>query len=176
MNTGPVIAGNHLYWFAEGVAYTSPSSGTCGRESKPGAADTGWIYLGVVADISLSNASEDKEIFKPTPGIKRRYDVVQTKRSITIKANLEELGPTAFELIFGTLRLTSASTQYNPLEGGVKRGWLKLQQYDQSDTIINTVDMFSFAKISGDVSFGDDLVKPQLEFSILHSTLNTGTL
>lgn len=176
MNTAPIVAGNHLFFFAEGVAYTSPSSGTCARESKPGASDTGWINLGSVSDLSIELTSDDKEVYKATPGVRRLYDVIQTKRAVVVKATLEELGPTAFELAFGTSRLTSASTQYNPLEGSVKKGWLKVQQYDQTDTIFNTVDLFVHLKAGGGTSFGDDIVKVAIEARTLHSTLNTGTL
>lgn len=176
MNTAAIVAGNHLFFFAEGIAYTVPSSGTAAREAKPGAADTGWIDLGTVRDVGITLEGDEKETWRATPGVKRLYDVITTKRAVTIKATLEELSPTAMELIFGSLRLTSASTQYNPLEGVTKKGWLKIQQYDQTDTIFNTVDIWVRIKASGEISFGDDIVTVPIEAKSLHSTLNTGTL
>ena len=82
----------------------------------------------------------------------------------------------AFELVFGTLALTSASTQFNPLEGVTKKGWFKLQQYKQDDTIFNTVDVFCAVKIASEVNFSDNIVQCELEVRTLHSIYNTGTI
>ena len=71
---------------------------------------------------------------------------------------------------------TSASTQYNPLEGATKKGWLKLQQYNQTDAQVNTMDVYVQIKVSGEISFADNLVTAQFEARVLHSILNTGTL
>jgi hypothetical protein len=80
------------------------------------------------------------------------------------------------EHLLGTLNLGSASTQYNPLEGVTKRGWLKIQQYDQSDTLINTVDVYVYLTIERDTEFGEKEVEIEYSADVLHSTLNTGTL
>jgi hypothetical protein len=176
MNTGSVILGNHGFFFRDGDSYTVPSSGTAGRASKPGAADTGWVDLGILSEVTIQHEREERDIFAPTPGTLRLYDVIETKRQLKINLSAQEMSPLAWELLFGTLKLTSASTQYNPFEGVTKKGWLKLQQYGQSDALFNTVDVFVQMKISGDLSFGDNIVAATFEARVLHSTLNTGTL
>lgn len=176
MNTGSVIVGNHGFFFRDGASYTVPSSGTAGRASKPGAADTGWIDLGILSELNVQHDREAREVYAPTPGVLRLYDVIETKRMLKITATCMEMSPLTFELVFGTLSLTSASTQYNPLEGVTKKGWLKVQQYKQDDSIINTLDVFVHLKVTGEINFGENIVSIPVEAVVLHSTLNTGTL
>jgi len=176
MTTDSLILGNHAFFFRDGTSFTVPSAGTAGRSSKPGAADTGWIDLGILRQVSVQNERDEKEIFAPTPGVLRLYDVVETKRQITFKLTADQVTPLAFELMFGTLALTSGSTQYNPLEGAIKKGWLKVQQYKQDDSLFNTVDVFIAIKVSGEITFGDNIVSAEFEARVLHSTLNTGSL
>lgn len=176
MNTAPRIVGNHVWLFRDGDAFTVPTSGTAARESKPGAADTAWIDAGVIEELSVEKTSEQKDVFKPAPGQLRLYDVIDSKHQLNISAKAMEIGALSFELIFGTLALSAASTQYNPLEGLTKKAWVKIQQYGQDDAILNTVDVFCHVSLGGAVAFGADIVTTDLKFRVLHSTLNTGTL
>jgi hypothetical protein len=176
MNTAPKVIGNHAFYFRDGDAFTVPSAGTAGRNDKPGAADTGWVDLGIINDLEFEHQREERDIFAPSPGQLRLYDVLETKRLLSARFTAQEMSPLVFELLFGTLKLTSASTQYNPLEGTVKKGWVKLQQYDEADQAFNTVDIYAHLKIGGAVAFNDQVVTAQLEARVLHSTLNTGTL
>jgi hypothetical protein len=169
MNTGAVILGNHGF-------FTPELSPTSLRTVKPAANDASWVDLGILSEVTVQHEREERDIFAPTPGVLRLYDVLETKRQLNINLTAQEMSPKAFELIWGTLALTAASTQYNPLEGSTKRGWLKLQQYGQNDAIFNTVDVWVQMKISGEVSFGENIVAATFEARVLHSTLNTGTL
>lgn len=172
-----MMLGTHAFFFRDGDAFTVPTAGTAGRESKPGATDAGWVDMGVISESSDSLDSTEVEIYKPAPGRLRLYDVLSTKDKLTVKFTTDEFGPLSVEALYRTLKLTSASTQFNPLEGIPKKGWLKLQRYDQDDNQRMVLDLFVRLKISGDVSMGGaDLVKPQFEALVLHSTLNTGTL
>lgn len=170
------IVGNHVYFFREGDAYTVPTAGTAGRDAKPGITDTAWIDLGVVNNLSFEPSSEVRELFAPSPGQLRLYDVLETKRKLGIKFQLDELSPHTMELAFGTLPLNDDDDQYNPLEGPTKRGWLHVEQYDDQDELLNTVEVWCHIKVAGSVEFGDQVVSPQIEVNTLHSTLNTGTL
>lgn len=176
LTTGSIIVGSHANFFRDGDAFTTPSSGTAGRASKPAATDTAWIDLGIIRDCGITADRDEREIYAPTPGALRLYDIIETKRRLSLKLTLEEMSPLAFELMFGTLALTNSSTQYNPLEGVTKKGWLKLQQYKQDDTSFNTVDLFCHLKVDGEVKFDDNIVSVSLMARVLHSTLNTGTL
>jgi len=176
MNTAPIVVGNHAFIFPEGEAFTSPSSGTASRSAKPGAADTGWIDPGILDSLKVGKSSDKRDIFAPTPGQRRLYDVIEVNRDLKFTLSLKEASPLMFEHLFGTLPLDAASTQYNPLEGATKKGWLKIQQYDHADELVNTVDVFCFIEIDGDVEFGEETVSYDLICRVLHSTLNTGAL
>lgn len=176
MNTAAVIIGNHGFFFREGASFTVPQAGTSSRAGKPGAADTGWVDLGILSEVTIQHEREERDIFAPTPGVLRLYDVLETKRQLNINLTAQEMSPKAFELIFGTDFLTSQSTNYNPLEGQTKRGWLKIQQYGQNDSLFNTMDVWVAMKVSGEVSFGENIVAVTFEARVLHSTQNTGTL
>ncbi|MDB6017667.1 MAG: hypothetical protein JWR19_2156 [Pedosphaera sp.] len=176
MNQGSVIIGSHLYFVREGDVFTVPGAGVAGRNAKPGATDTSWIDLGIIKDCGVTPTREEREIFAPTPGQIRLYDVIETKRKLEYKIALQEMSPLVWELLFGTLPLTLASTQYNPLSGPTKKGWLKLQQYKQDDTLFNTVDSYCQLIVDGEVKFDDNVIAVNLTARQLHSTLNTGAL
>jgi hypothetical protein len=176
LSTGSIIVGSHANFFRDGDAFTVPSSGTASRSSKPGAADTAWIDLGIVQDVGVTHDMDEREVYAPTPGKLRLFDIIATKDRLSLKLTLNEMSPLAFELLFGTLALTNASTQFNPLEGLTKKGWLKLQQYNQSDAAFNVLDVYCHLKVDGEVRFDDNIVNVSLMARVLHSTLNTGTL
>ena len=170
------VISTHLSFFREGVAYTSPSAGTCAREAKPGAADLGWISLGNPPEFSVTKDKTEIEIMKGIPGRRVRYDMIHTEEKLDLSFTIEEVRAEMVELLFGSLALTSSSTQFNPLEGSEKRAWLKVQQYDQSNTLINTVDLWVILSIDGEVASNNQLATFPVMAKTLHSTLNTGTL
>jgi hypothetical protein len=176
MTADRIILGSHAHFVRDGTAFTVPSAGTSSRTSKPGAADTSWVNLGILSEVSVQHQREERDVFAPTPGVLRLYDVKETRRQLMVNLTTMDMSPLAFELLWGTLALTSNSTQFNPLEGATKKGWLKLQQYGDTDALFVTVDLYVQLKISGEVTMGDNLVSCQYEARVLHSTLNTGTL
>jgi hypothetical protein len=180
MNTLARAIGNHLWFFRDGAAFTVPGAGTASRTAKPGATDPLWIDCGVVSAVQVNpTKGAVSEIWAPSPGKLRLWDEIEIKVGMEIMFTCEEMSPLAFEQALGTLALTSASTQYNPMEGGtVKRGWLHLQQYDQNDALFNTVEFFVSLKTSGQVDFGSENkhITVPLRAAVLHSALNSGTL
>lgn len=169
------IVGAHVLIFRDGSTITTGGSGAAGRSNKPGAADVLWYDIGIVDNFDVSLDREEKEIFSPLPGKKALYDIIESKRKLSYKFTGKELSAQSMELAFGSLNLTSASTQFNPLEGVTKKVWLKAQLYDQNDVLVLTLDHYGVLKIPA-LAFGDDVVSPAFEFTGLHSTLNTATL
>lgn len=190
MNLASYVLGLHAFWFRDGDTYTVPSAGTAGRSFKPGATDPKWIDFGAITDADADLDETEIEIWAPTPGVQRLWDIIATKPKLKLQFTTEEFGPFHLETLLRTERLDTASTQFNPLEGALnqatpavrqytKRGWLKLQDYSQADPATPTIalDAFVRLKISGGIKIGGgELVKPQFEAMVLHSTLNTGTL
>jgi hypothetical protein len=178
MNKARTVIGAHGFLFPEGVAFTSPTAGTAGRAAKPGNADAGWFDVGV-SDWTFQPTSTIEDFFAPAPGIRVLWDKITTKKGLKLKGKLMEMSNVTWQMLLGTLALplTGAAGQYNPLEGDpVLRAWLQLQQYNQANTLINTMDVFVAMNIPGDVQFGDKPVDVDVEADVLFSTLNTGTL
>lgn len=173
------VIGAQAFFFREGSAFTVPANGTASRTAKPGAADTGWLSLGV-SDWTLQNTGTTEDFFAPAPGARVLQDKIVTKKGLKLKGKLMELQNQTFQLLLSTLALPAspaAGAQYNPLEGDpVIRGWLQLQQYNQANALINTLDVFVVMTLPGDVSFGEGPVDVDVECDVLFSTLNTGNL
>lgn len=174
MQTGYKTLAGRGWFFRDGADFTSPNAGTAARDAKPGSDDTGWLDLGHI-DFNSKPTTEKEEIVRNVPGARMLYDVLHTKKGLTHALTLHELQNIVFELLFGTLDLSGAG-QYNPLEGGPVKGWLKLQEYDQNDTLVNTHDGYVYLAPPSDITRDDKHVTCEIEAMLLYSTLNTGTL
>ena len=153
-------------------------TGTAGRMSKPGANDANWVSLGVIEDSNDTlEPGEAKEVWRPSPGKLILFDQIRVKPKVTFKFTCGELSPFHVEVMYRTLKLDSTSTQWNPMEGVAKQGWLKLQRYDHNDQLRMVLDHWVELSVTGDVNMGgNDPVKPQFEAVGLYSPYNTGTL
>lgn len=178
MNKKRSVFGTHAFFFPDGVAYTVPGAGTCGRAAKPGAADPAWFDLGV-STWGKQPTHKIEDFDAPAPGRRQLYDKITTRVGLTLKGKMMEISNVMYQMMLATaqLGLTGAGGQYNPLEGDpVVRGWLQLQEYNQENVLINTTDYFVAMTIPGDVTFDDKLLDIDVEAAVLFSTLNTGTL
>lgn len=177
LSIGSRAIGTHALFFRDGDAYTVPGAGTAGRNAKPGASDPAWINVGIISESSDQRETTELEVHAPSPGLKRLYDVVEVLDKLTIKFTVDEVSPLAMEVLYRSLPLTAASTQFNPLEGKTKKGWLKLQRYDQNDVAVLIADLFVHLKVASEVNFGgSELAKIPFEAKVLHSIYNTCTL
>jgi hypothetical protein len=181
MNLARKVIGAHAFFFLDGAAFTVPANGTASRTAKPGATDTGWIDLGE-GDHAISPNSKETEFMAPSPGVRQLKDIITTARGLKIKSKLMEMQNLSYQMLLATLVLPTsgnnvAGGQYNPLEAEHRvKGWLKLQQYDERNVLINTLDVYVSGKVASDVAFGDQPVDIDIEWDVLFSTLNTGTL
>ena len=177
MNQGSKILGSHFYFVMDGTAYTQPGAGTVDRNNKPAQADTSWNDLGI-GQCGVTRGQEEREVWAPTPGRLRRYDIIHTKHKMDWKLDCEELSPTVWVVLMGSGALATGGTtgQYNPLSAPRFRGWLHVQQYDQGDALFNTVDQYGVLTPSGEVKFDDNVIKVAFDFKGLHSVFNTGNI
>jgi hypothetical protein len=178
------IVGNQVYFVRENDTFVtgafagmaSPTS----RNSRPAASDPAWFNLCVLDNnnLDIEQKREMREVYAATPGQIRRYDAITTKRAIDYKMVAADLQPFMFELIFGTANLAyaTANQNYNPLAGVEKRGWLQIEQYDQTDTLVNTTVQWVNLVAEGGTKFGDEIVRVNMTAMGLHSIYNQGTL
>ncbi len=178
MNVGSYIIGSHCWFFREGDAYTVPSAGVCGQESKPGIAptlDAGWIDIGAVETFEPTIAQEEHKLWRPSPGRLVLKDYLENKQELSGKITVNDVGPLAMELFFRTTqKLGGAQLQFNPLSSISKRGWSHFQSYDQNDALIFSLDLWVRMRVT--MKFDATPVKPEFDFYALYSSLNTGAI
>ena len=173
------VIGAHALFFLSGAAFTLPAPGTASRTAKPAATDTGWFDFGV-SDWDIGNTGKTVDLMAPAPGARQLYDKITTSKGIQLKGNVMEMSNLVWQLLLSSGALPASPTAgglYNPLAGEpVIRGWLKLQQYDQGDVLLNTMDVFVAMTLPGDVKFAEAPVDFAVVCDSLYSTLNVGTL
>lgn len=177
MNKSRTLVGAHAFGFLEGAAFTVPANGTAGRTAKPGSADTGWFDFGV-SDWAIVPKNVIEDFDAPSPGARVLYDRLTKRKGLALKGKLMELSNLVYQMMMAsTLPVSGVGGQYNPLDGDpVVRMWLQLQQFNQANTLINTMDVFVAMEIPGEIAFATEFVDVDVEANVLFSTLNTGTL
>jgi hypothetical protein len=185
MKLASLTSGNHFFVALEGATYAAGASGsantgagTADRLNKPAAADAAWQYGGIVSALAVEPQREEREIFAPSPGILRKYDVIEQKRQLNLTFTCEQMSRLTVILLFGAdpNLMADAQLQYNPLEGKTIRAWLKIQQYDQNDAAWDILDVWVYLKVNAAVAMNDDIVRTEMMASVLQSALNTGAL
>jgi len=188
MQAQPRIVGNHVYFFRDGDPFTVPGAGVASRTAKPGITDAGWIEFGNVNKLDIVHDKEEKEIYAPAPSRLELFDVLQNKRKTSIKFDTQNLTPIAYELAFHTKPLTGAGANaaaaaanqaaFNPGSGNPIKGWLHVEQFgpDSDVTPINTVDLYVYLALDGDLKFDENVVAVSMQATKLTSTLNVGAL
>jgi len=185
MKTATLTSGNHFFVTLEGATYATGASGSinatngvASRDNKAAAADPSWQYGGIVSALSIEPGREEREVFAPSPGILRLWDIIEQKRQLNFTFTCDQMTRLLVILLFGAdpNLMGDAQLQYNPLEGKTIRAWLKLQQYDQVDAVWNILDVWAYLKINTAVAMSDEIVKCEMMARTLQSSLNTGTV
>lgn len=177
MNTRSRIVGAHVWFAREGENFTIPTNGVVSRTAKPGANDASWDYLGIVGEATMEHRREQAEVWGPTPGRLALMDVLDFKHQLTLTATLRELGPKQSEYFYNTGRLNSTSTNFNIFSSPQINGWVKFQAYDEQNNLLETLDFWAHATVTGQRTFdGQRLAELQVQFQLLESPLNAGLL
>ena len=170
------IATAHVFIIRDGASITSPSSGTASRTLAPDASESTWIEWGETEMFSIEKIGETIETFAGAPGRRVRYDVLRTNQGVDLSFEMKRLRPEAFELVTGSLALTTSSTQFNPLEGAEKKVWLRAQLYDQDNALLGVLQVYGDLDYDGAMEIGPSIISPKFKLRGLHSIYNTGTL
>jgi hypothetical protein len=167
------------FFMRRGDAFTLPAPGVADRESKPDGADPGYIDIGTIEKWEPKTSGTDQDVWVPTPGVLQLLDIRETKSRLTLSFTTGQVGPLAIETVFRALQnLDETSTQFNPGAGGLRRGWLHFDCYDQDTNEFRmNMDIWGRLKITGGMQAGDGtIIKPDWEFERMYSSLNTAGL
>lgn len=173
-----MVLGSHVYFARSGSVIDSV---TVSKTAKPtNDPTTNWVSLGCVDDVSIDRQIQEEESYCPSPGQYALDDITVIQKDMTISATLSVVSNAYFQMLMnssGAIADGASSGAYVPNSGdGYLRGWFKLQQYDQSDTLIHAVDVWGGGRLSGAQELGRSVIRPQMEIRVFDSTLNTGAL
>jgi hypothetical protein len=188
MNTAARILNAHAFFAPTGFAYTTPSSGTVGRDTKPptdaadGASLAAWFDLGIIESATENiTAAGIAQIKKVVNGRKMLYQEIPHGEEKQFTIVCKELHALALQLLKGALDLdrTAATTdiQYNQLEGSILvEGWLKLQYVDTNGNTVDVCDQYGAIRFEGDYTINGENTDYTLVHKLWYSQYNSGEL
>ena len=166
----------HAFFIPQGLAFTSPAPGTASATSKPDADEAGWATgtLGDIEEFKITPAAETFEKMAGRPGTLVRVDEIVLSQKLDLSWKTTDITPLVHQLVFGTLALTGASNQGNPLEGSLLvKGWLKFQAYNAANRKVTGDLWVSMRAKAVDPWSGKNIHQVEFEVMNLHSTLGT---
>jgi hypothetical protein len=158
------------------TAGTITQTGTASRTVRPTSIDANWYDLGIIADLAFDRKQSAVQIFAPNPGRVELYDVIETKLINGIKWTTLELSGKVIEIVMASDVITSDTGSYTPGAKLTKKAWVEVIQYDHGDVLVNTVYLYCYIVVTGDLKAGDKEVDASWEAQKLVSTLNSGLL
>ena len=182
---GAYALGRHSFFYRDGDVITIPAAGTgstaaaSSRTNKADPTDPLFIDIGAIADWSEDIKSlGDEKVWVPAPGRLQLKTIVEKGAEAMFKFTTEEIQAFAFEVFYrSSAKLTSAGGQFNPMSAPPRTGWLHTELYDQSNAFAGSLDVYGMLRITGGwASKEGGIVKPNWEFNVLYSTLNSGFL
>ena len=167
---------------ADEAIYISPgtfyfaryNSSTSNKAAKPSFSSSHLV--GTLDRLAVTIEHVRREIRKPSPGSMRRVDILALGQVSDATGTLRDFGALALELMYGTGQLTAGSSEvYNPDAAPAEvKGWMHFQQYDQTETLRNTVDRWCSIRLPRYEHAIQEIELP-VEISFIDSTLNVGT-
>lgn len=144
----------------------------------PSTKPTAWTNRGIVDTLNLKPIKDKIEQEAPLPGKMGRVDVIEAGRKMDFTVKMKQTGPLFWQLLFQSLALTpGANVQFNPMEGGLVKGWAKFQAYDQNDVLVLNCELFCAIDVPAGASLGGkQLVSHDIEGMVIENPLNTGSL
>ncbi len=148
------------------------ASGTADRTNKPAYDNAAWVEVGGVTECGMdSTETGGEEVWKPVDGVLQLYNVHDTKRKLKFAVELTDMSVQIARLLFGATVVVN--TAFIPLSGKVnRRVWLKLELMDDANASVFLMEIFCNMKLTGAITVGEGVIRPEVEFTMLYSTLN----
>lgn len=173
------MLGSHFWFVREGDAFLLPGAGVCGPAAKPGfaegAIDASWINMGAIESLEPNATQEDYKLWKPAPGRLVLKDVLENKQELSWKITVNDVKEIHMELMYRTSqKLGGAQKQFNPLSAPSRRGWAHIEQYDQDNNLVATLEFW--CRLRGSFKADGTPSKPEMELYMLYNDLNAGAI
>jgi hypothetical protein len=163
------IIGNFVYFLRSGKTIDTV---TIAKDTKPDHdPETNWTDNELPSCSSISPSTNSNSVKSRAPNSSGKYvtkDEIITEDETIWVATFEELNLLTYEMLFGTGEL-SAATQAQIMAGSSQvEGWVWLVQKDHNGNTIIDAEFWGKATIQG-VNFEEDIVRPQIQFSMLEA-------
>lgn len=171
-----VILGNHIWFAREGATeMIGEDTETVSATYQPLTGSALYEEMGAVETFGITNKT-DSLILKAPPtgrGAYRRRKSIPLSQELTLKAKVQDANQLVMESIFLLAGAITIGTAQQPLKQSKPiTGWLKIEQRDQTDTLINTmflwVEMMVTEGKSAEKEYAYDIT-----WEVLDSALNT---
>ncbi len=184
MNKARKVIGSKSLFFLEAAAVSVPAAGTgsiagpASASNKPDVTDPLYIDIGPVKWNSAQSGKTEKYMSPAGGGAYVVEDEIPLSRGKTLKGKLEKMTNLFVALRdSATIPSSGVGGVYNPLSAAPNvRGWLHIEERDQNNVLINTVEMWVSLRASGDTNMDDKASETPVEAEVLYSTLNVGNL
>ncbi len=174
--------GSHCFLLREGDTFSIAAAGSnaanpVSASNVPATTTPEWIDLGVIEEWEDKPTSEEKRLYRPSPGQLVPKDVITTKQDLKFTFKSNELSVIAHQLLYRTQTLAAGAAYFNPLAGVPPRGFLLLQRYDQYNVLHQVALLWVRIKLTGGMKSGDgNVIMPEYEADLLYNANNIVTL
>jgi hypothetical protein len=146
------------------------------REAKPDADPTAnWTNAGIVTGHTYKSSGDNAKILRGNPGLVQVHDVIPLSHDVVHEFKMKDFSPILLELYMRAGG--KITTTYQPGAMTVlPHFWIKVQQYDQKNQLVNAFDVYCAVSLSDPKTEQAKVVEVTLNCQELISTLNTGTM
>lgn len=178
----PAIIGNHFMFLRNGLLVDAV---TVGKDTKPdNDPTTNWTdhELGCVESASMTNDVQEESVRCPVAGggAYQEAESFALQQNLSINMNLKELNPLVWQIIWMSGAITDGgggTGAFVPLSAGAfLKGWARLDQYDESNVLVNTADFYCQIRLNGNVDFQEAVTTVPITCKVFTNALNTGVL
>lgn len=175
MNVLMLSFGDIIRFTVDGTALTNVGgAATSSRTVKPdGTTASDWKEFTAVEEGRVSGVFSDEDVFRPSPGAYRRAEVFRSMLAHDIIILGQEVNEIIVQSVLQTAALTNAKVDIGTKNGQI-RGWLQITRAAQNDATVLLMEVYGIISVKDLVADGKRF-KPQIEFKVLHNTLNEVT-
>lgn len=185
LNQKRLVIGAHLSYSLLGAAITnSGGAAVTSTTVKPDGTTPGdWNIFATVVDCNIDNKRTEEDVHVPAPGAYQRDDILTTLILQGLDLTLNEVNELVLQslLLSGTIGAGSVSggtvtpATFSPgTTLGEVRGWFRLQNYAQNNSLILDWQFYGRAIVKS-LKAENKHVMPKLEIAKFYNALESGS-
>ena len=167
--------GDRIKFTLDGTAITNSGGATVVTSGiKPDGTTPGdWKDFSTVEEGTIESKFSDEDVMSAAPGAYRRTDVFRSMLALDVKLSLQQVNEHILRSVLQSPAITDGTEFVVGGELGQVRGWLQITSGSQNDETVLTLELYGILSCKLRKADGKRF-KPEVEFSVLYNTLNTG--